>query len=131
MARSIPPTNKERTKGMNISRRQFLIGGAAFASLGAFAGNRFILAAAGFKAGGKPRLKFGVLSDIHILRIGAEEKRMILRDNALRILRATGNGGKIGNRRRKQPYVQARARMVQKSGRRRSRHCGRHGGQGA
>ena len=59
---------------MDISRRQFLIGGAAFASLGAFAGNRFILAAAGFKAGGKPRLKFGVLSDIHILRIGADEK---------------------------------------------------------
>ena len=63
-----------RTKAMNISRRQFLIGGAAFASLGAFAGNRFILAAAGFKAGGRPRLKFGVLSDIHILRIGAGEK---------------------------------------------------------
>ena len=59
---------------MNISRRQFFIGGAAFASLGAFGGNRFILAAAGFKAGGKPRLKFGVLSDIHILRIGADEK---------------------------------------------------------
>lgn len=60
--------------GMNMTRRQFLIGGAAFLSLGAFAGNRFILAAAGFKAGGKPRLKFGVLSDIHILRIGADEK---------------------------------------------------------
>ncbi len=59
---------------MNMTRRQFLIGGAAFASLGAFAGNRFILAAAGFKAGGKPRLKFGVLSDIHILRIGANEE---------------------------------------------------------
>ena len=59
---------------MNISRRQFLIGGAAFATLGAFAGNRFMLAAAGFKAGGKLRLKFGVLSDIHILRIGADEK---------------------------------------------------------
>ena len=59
---------------MNISRRQFFIGGAAFASLGAFGGNRFILAAAGFNAGGKPRLRFGVLSDIHILRIGADEK---------------------------------------------------------
>ncbi len=59
---------------MNTSRRQFFIGGAAFASLGAFGGNRFILAAAGFKAGGKPRLRLGVLSDIHILRIGADEK---------------------------------------------------------
>ena len=59
---------------MNMTRRNFFIGGAAFASLGAFAGNRFILAAAGFKAGDKPRIRFGVLSDIHILRIGAEEK---------------------------------------------------------
>ena len=57
---------------MNMTRRNFFIGGAAFASLGAFAGNRFILAAAGFKAGGKPRLKFGVLSDIHIM--GVERK---------------------------------------------------------
>ena len=37
---------------MNMTRRNFFIGGAAFASLGAFAGNRFILAAVGFKAGG-------------------------------------------------------------------------------
>ena len=59
---------------MNISRRQFFIGGAAFASLGAFGGNRFMLAATGFKAGGRPRLKFGVLSDIHITKIGSGEK---------------------------------------------------------
>ena len=61
---------------MNMNRREFLIGGAAFASLGAFAGNRFILAAAGFKAGGKPRLKFGVLSDIHIMRAGKDGETM-------------------------------------------------------
>ena len=65
--------------GMNISRRQFFIGGAAFASLGAFAGNRFLVGAAAQSAiascqGGKPRLRFGVLSDIHILRIGANEE---------------------------------------------------------
>ncbi|MBQ3748160.1 MAG: metallophosphoesterase [Kiritimatiellae bacterium] len=51
---------------------EFLVGGATFASLGAFAGNRFVLAAAGFKADGKPRLKFGVLSDIHILNADAD-----------------------------------------------------------
>ncbi|MBQ9740948.1 MAG: metallophosphoesterase, partial [Kiritimatiellae bacterium] len=58
---------------VNMTRRNFFIGGAAFASLGAFAGNRFMLAAAGFKAGDRPRLKFGVLSDIHVLRVGAGE----------------------------------------------------------
>ena len=56
----------------NISRRNFLIGGAA--ALGAFGGGRFVLAAPGFKAGEKPRLRFGVVSDIHILRVGANEK---------------------------------------------------------
>ena len=56
----------------NISRRNFLIGGAAV--LGAFGGSRFVLAAPGFKAGEKPRLRFGVVSDIHILRVGANEK---------------------------------------------------------
>jgi hypothetical protein len=74
--------NNERTRlkgrnAMNISRRNFLIGGASFASLGAFGGNRFRRAAAGFKAGGRPRLRFGVLSDIHILRIGANEDMAI------------------------------------------------------
>lgn len=53
---------------MNISRRQFFIGGAAFSSLGAFAGNRFILAAAGAGVVGAvvPLLRFGVVSDIHV-----------------------------------------------------------------
>ena len=55
---------------MNISRR-FFIGGAA--SFGAFGGCRF-LAAPGFKAGETPRLRFGVVSDIHILHVGADEK---------------------------------------------------------
>lgn len=58
---------------MNISRRRFFIGGAAFATLGAFAGNRFALAADP-KSGAVPRLRFGVLSDIHITHAGADEK---------------------------------------------------------
>ena len=56
----------------NISRRNFLIGGTA--AFGAFCGNRFALAAPSFKAGETPRLRFGVVSDIHILRVGADEK---------------------------------------------------------
>lgn len=62
---------------MHMTRRNFLIGGAAFASLGAFAGNRFMLAAASANAaGGKPRLRFGVLSDIHIMSVGKDGDRM-------------------------------------------------------
>jgi 3',5'-cyclic AMP phosphodiesterase CpdA len=59
---------------MNISRRQFFIGGAAATGVfGAFGGNRFF-AAAGFKADGAPKLRFGVVSDIHITKVGADEK---------------------------------------------------------
>ena len=57
-----------------MTRRNFLIGGAAFASLGAFGGNRFFVAAAGLKAGAVPKLRFGVISDIHITHVGAGEK---------------------------------------------------------
>jgi len=53
-----------------ISRRWFIGGTAAF---GAFGGCRFF-SADGFRATGEPRLRFGVVSDIHILRIGAGEK---------------------------------------------------------
>lgn len=61
---------------MDINRRSFLIGGASFASLGAFAGNRFVPVAAGTAVppGARPRIRFGVVSDIHILRIGADEE---------------------------------------------------------
>ena len=59
---------------INISRRQFFIGGAAFGSFGAFGGSRFFAAAPGFKVGSVPNLKFGVVSDIHIVRVGADEK---------------------------------------------------------
>ena len=59
---------------MNISRRQFFIGGAAAAgAFGAFSGCRFF-SRANYKAGGTPRLRFGVVSDIHITKIGADEK---------------------------------------------------------
>ena len=57
---------------MNITRRNFFIGGCAGA-LGAFGGNRFF-AAAGFTAAGKPKVRFGVVSDIHITKVGADEK---------------------------------------------------------
>ena len=62
---------------MNFTRRQFFVGGTAFASLGAFAGNRFMMATAELGARSNPRLRFGVVSDIHILRIGAGEDMVI------------------------------------------------------
>ena len=55
---------------MNISRR-FFIGGAA--SFGAFGGCRFLDNHA-FRAGGTPNLRFGVVSDIHITKVGADEE---------------------------------------------------------
>lgn len=56
---------------MNVSRRFFIGGAAAF---GAFGGCKF-LTAHDFRAGGKPNLKFGVVSDIHVRRIGGPEVR--------------------------------------------------------
>lgn len=63
----------------SISRRSFLIGGSA--AFGAFCGNRFALAAPSFKAAETPRLRFGVVSDIHILRVGAGEKMAAFGNN--------------------------------------------------
>lgn len=48
---------------LSISRREFLCGGAAFASLGAFAGNRFLLAATGLNRVGRPRIWVNSLWD--------------------------------------------------------------------
>jgi len=50
---------------MNTSRRFFIGGAVAF---GAFGGNCFA-DCHNFKAGGKPNLRFGVVSDIHITQI--------------------------------------------------------------
>ncbi len=61
---------------MCMTRREFLIGGAAFTSLGAFAGNRFSAMTGTSTPGGKLRLRFGVLSDIHIMYTGAGENLM-------------------------------------------------------
>ena len=55
---------------MNISRRFFIGGATAF---GAFGGNRLVHAAAKLAAG-KPNITFGVVSDIHITKVGEGEK---------------------------------------------------------
>ena len=55
-----------------MTRRFFIGGASAFGALGAFGGLRF--APAGRQAaGGKPRLRFGVISDVHISREGVGE----------------------------------------------------------
>ena len=56
---------------MNISRRFFIGGATAF---GAFGGNRFFEAFGGVAPAQKPNLKFGVVSDIHITCVGADQK---------------------------------------------------------
>jgi len=50
---------------MDISRRWFIGGAAAFGACGALAGNR-LFASSAFKAGGRPNLTFGVISDLHL-----------------------------------------------------------------
>jgi len=57
-----------------VSRRFFLGGAGAFGAFGAFGGARLFAAPAGVFASGKPNLTFGVVSDIHITKIGAGEK---------------------------------------------------------
>ena len=69
---------------MNITRRNFFIGGCAGA-LGAFSGCRFF-STAGFMAGGKPKVRFGVVSDIHITKVGADEKMSAWGNNLTFIL---------------------------------------------
>ena len=56
---------------MNISRRFFLAGATSF---GAFGGNRFMPVFGAVAAAGRPNLKFGVVSDIHITHVGADQK---------------------------------------------------------
>ncbi len=56
---------------MDVSRRFFIAGATAF---GAFGGNRFFTASAASVPTGKPRLAFGVVSDIHITKAGSGEK---------------------------------------------------------
>jgi hypothetical protein len=47
----------------NITRRFFIGGSAAF---GAFGGCRLVKTTSRFRAGETPRLRFGVISDVHI-----------------------------------------------------------------
>ncbi|MGN0847011.1 MAG: metallophosphoesterase family protein [Kiritimatiellia bacterium] len=56
---------------MNLSRRFFIGGATAF---GAFGGSRFFAASAGTAPAKRPNLKFGVVSDIHITCVGADQK---------------------------------------------------------
>ncbi len=56
---------------MNISRRFFIGGATAF---GAFGGSRFFEAFGGVAPAKKPNVKFGVVSDVHITHVGANEK---------------------------------------------------------
>ena len=68
---------------MHFTRRNFLICGAsAFGALGAFGGNRFLAASAVGAAAGtrKPNLRFGLLSDIHITHVAAENQALAARD---------------------------------------------------
>jgi len=55
---------------MDVSRRFFIGGATAF---GAFGGNRLVHAAAKLAAG-TPNITFGVVSDIHITKVGEGEK---------------------------------------------------------
>ena len=57
-------------KHSTFTRRQFAFGAGLFGALGAFGGNRFF-ASSGFKAGCRPNVRFGVVSDIHITCVGA------------------------------------------------------------
>ena len=63
---------------MSVSRREFLIGAAAF-GLG---GWRLLAAPSGWKHGGKPNLVFGVLADTHF-RMDSEWRRGIKTDRFL------------------------------------------------
>ena len=72
---------------MNLSRRVYLKSLAAFGAWGAFGGSRFAALAAPFAPGGKPRLRFGVVSDIHIERLGLDED-IAKPGNALTFIRA-------------------------------------------
>ncbi len=70
------------------TRREFLKGMGALGAFGASGAGRFLLAAGDLlNAAGKPRLKFGVVSDLHIVRSGLDEK-LAAEGNALTFIRA-------------------------------------------
>ena len=69
-------------RGNMVTRRFFIGSLAAAGGYGAFGGNRFLLAAAGFKAGTKPNVRFGVVSDIHIRCSAGGDPKQTYRDNS-------------------------------------------------
>ena len=61
----------ESLRNIRMTRREFFVGGAAFGALGAFGGNRFVASAIAFSV--RPRLRFGVVSDVHIMSADAPD----------------------------------------------------------
>ena len=80
---------------MKVSRRFFIGGASAFGALGAFGGARAFAAGPGHSfGGGKPKLAFGVLSDIH-LRPPRENNSVAMLVKALTWLRDKGVDGVV------------------------------------
>lgn len=59
---------------MDMTRRFFIGGASAFGAFGAFGGNRLVIPGTGMKNRGRANITFGVVSDVHITKVGAGEK---------------------------------------------------------
>ena len=75
---------------MKMTRRFFIGGAASFGAFGAFGGCRFFNCGSSFRAGDAPRLKFGVLSDVHILDAGSKRCNLPTLVHAFKCFRDDG-----------------------------------------